>query len=83
MTPDITPENEAYIQQAIRDGRYSNEGQAVNEAVVLLRQRDQLRADVLAGIEQADNGELIPEEAVFAQLETRAQEIEDAARKEP
>lgn len=79
MTNHISPESAEYLSEAVRSGTYQNETQALDEAVSLLKQRDQLRADVQAGREQADRGELIPADEVFERLAARARQIEEAA----
>ena len=76
----MSQENAQYIQEAIKNGAYRDEREALDEAVGLLKNRDQLRRDVQAGIEQADQGQLIPAEKVFERLEQRAREIETRAR---
>jgi putative addiction module CopG family antidote len=80
MSIEISDENERYLQQSIERGIYRDRTAALDAAVALLRQRDQLRAEVRAGIEQADAGQLMPAEDVFRRLEERAREIERAAR---
>jgi predicted transcriptional regulator len=80
MANDLSPENAEYIQAAVERGAYRDERQALDEAVALLKTRDALRSDVTAGISQADQGQLLPAEAVFARLEKRAREIESSAR---
>ena len=75
MANEISPENARYIDNAVRDGVYDNTEQALNQAVDLLRQRDRLRADVRAGIKQADAGQLLDADEVFERLEKRAAEI--------
>ncbi len=72
---DITPHAD-YISDAVKLGIYPNAATALDEAVKLLKQRDQLRADVQKGIQQANNGQLIPAEEVFRRLEERVTEIE-------
>jgi antitoxin ParD1/3/4 len=80
MASDLSPENAQYIQAAIESGAYRDERQALDEAVALLKTRDALRNDVNAGIAQADQGQLLPAEAIFERLEKRAREIESLAR---
>ena len=77
---EISNDNAEYIDNAVRRGAYSNPTEALNEAVGLLKQRDQLRAEVRSGIDQANNGELLPASEVLARLEKRALQIEEAAR---
>ena len=81
MSIDLSPENSRYIARLVETGAYANEAQALDEAVLLLRKRDELRADVQAGIDQADRGELLPGEEVFKRLEERADQIERSARR--
>jgi predicted transcriptional regulator len=59
---------------------YRDRAAAMDEAVELLRRRDQLRSDVRAGIEQADRGELLSADEVFTRLEERARQIEASSR---
>ena len=73
---DISPENQRYISQAVNDGTYPNPSAALDEAVGLLRQRDQLRQDIQKGIDQANRGEQIPAEEVFERLEHKLTAIE-------
>ena len=80
MSIEISDENERYLQQSIERGMYRDRAAAIDAAVALLRQRDQLRSEVRAGIEQADSGELMPAEDVFRRLEARARQIEREAR---
>jgi len=79
MNIDLSPENRRCVRQRVEAGAYPNGSQAVDEAIRLLRGRDELRADVAAGIDEANRGELLPAEEVFARLEQRARRIEDAA----
>ena len=81
MASDISPENQQYLDQAVANGTYPSEAQALDEAVELLRKRDQLRAEVNVGMAEAERGELLPEEEVFDRLEKRARQIEANARK--
>ena len=80
MTQDLSPDNARYLDDAVREGIYQDVGQALDQAVDLLRQRDQLRADVQAGIAQADDGQLLDADEVFDRLEAKATNIESCAR---
>ena len=80
MSVEISAENERYLQQLVDRGVYRDRAAAIDEAVELLKRRDQLRVDIQAGIEQADRGELIAAEDVFGRLEERARQIETKAR---
>jgi Arc/MetJ-type ribon-helix-helix transcriptional regulator len=82
MPNDISPDNARYIAEAVERGVYASDAEALDEAVTLLKKRDQLRSDILFGMSQADKGELLPGDEVFERLEQRAREIEDAANKQ-
>ena len=78
---DLSQENRLYVSQAVEAGIYPNPEAALDEAVSLLRMRDQLRADVQLGIDQADRGELLPAEEVFQRLERRVDETSNLSRR--
>ena len=80
MSTEISADNERYLEQAIAGGVYRDRAQAIDEALVLLKRRDQLRSDVRAGMEQADCGMLLEADAVFERLLDRARQIEAEAR---
>lgn len=79
MNFSLTPENEAYLRGLVHAGMFSTEADAVNAAIVLLKRRQTLQAELQAGIDQADRGELIPAEDVFAEMDEYAAEIERRA----
>ena len=82
MSAEISAENERYLQEVVDRGVYRDRAAAMDEAVELLKRRDQLRSDVRSGIAQADRGDLLPAEAVFERLLARARQIEAQARAE-
>jgi len=87
MSADISPENELFIQQAIRDGYFQTRAQALEEAVELLKRRVELRRQIDEGIRQLDNGEGIElhgeEElhAFFEEIKAEGRRRYDAERK--
>jgi predicted transcriptional regulator len=80
MSTEFSADSERYLEQVVAGGIYRDRAQAIDEAVALLKRRDQLRNDVRAGIEQADRGELLDAESVFTRLLERAKQIESQAR---
>ena len=72
MSTEISADNERYLEQVVSRGIYRDRAEAIDEAIALLKRRDQLRSDVRAGIEQADRGELLDAESVFQRLLARA-----------
>jgi predicted transcriptional regulator len=80
MSIQLSHDTESYLNEAVRNGAYSSVAQAVDEAVSLLKKRDRFREDLAAGVRQADNGELIPAEEVFARLANRIRRNSSAPR---
>ena len=67
---------ERIIREKVDGGNYHTADEAVNAAVKLLdeahrRKLDGLRREIAIGVEQADRGELIDGEEVFARLRRR------------
>ena len=60
MSMTLTSDQQSVVSQLAASGRYSDEGQVVDEALELLRQRDDLRARLGVGIDQLDRGERLP-----------------------
>ncbi len=69
MAIGLSPDSMEYIRVAVAQGHYQSEQQAMDEAVSLLKRRDKMLADIRAGVEQADRGELIPGEQAFDELD--------------
>lgn len=67
------------IRELVESGRYESGAEVVLDALSLLRDRellrkarqDWLKTEVQKGIDEADRGELIPAEEVFARLEAK------------
>ena len=63
----LTPEQDAFIEEAVRSGEYQNASEAVRDALRALQQRrredalklEALRRQIDAGIEALDRGEFI------------------------
>lgn len=79
MSTDLPPECRQYLADLVKRGAYADECEALAQAVALLRRREELRAEVQVGIDEANRGHVLPAAAVFERLEPRAKEIEDAA----
>ena len=60
MSVTLTADQQSVVRQLAASGRYSDEGQVLDEALELLRQRDDLRARLGVGIDQLDRGERLP-----------------------
>lgn len=68
MDVAISHENEQFVEAAIERGQYANSSEIVDEALRLLRRRDELISAVNAGVEQLDRGETVDAEEVFERL---------------
>lgn len=67
------------IRELVESGRYGSAAEVILDALSLLRDREfarkagqaWLKAEIQKGIDEADRGELIPAEEVFADLRAR------------
>ncbi len=84
MNVSLTPELETLVHAKVKSGRYLSASEVVREGLRLLEERDRLfemrladlQQKLVVGVEQADRGELIHEDEVFAELEADIQQIE-------
>jgi antitoxin ParD1/3/4 len=78
----FTPEIETLIQMQLQSGRYTTQEEVVLAGLQLLEHRDsiyqgrfeELRQEVLIGVEEADRGELVDGDVVFQQLRDRLEQ---------
>jgi antitoxin ParD1/3/4 len=75
MDVEIPSDLNPFVQQMISCGAYRDENELLIEGLRLLRSREQLRADVNAGIDQLQSGEGLDGDEVFARLEERARRL--------
>ena len=88
MNVSLTPELEQLVHEKVKSGRYLSASEVVREGLRLLEERDRLHNLHLAelqqkltlGVEQADRGELLESDDVFAELEADIQQIEAQRR---
>ena len=84
MNVSLTPELENLVHSKVKSGRYLSASEVIREGLRLLEERDRLfelrladlQQKVSVGVEQADRGELIDADDVFAELEADTQQIE-------
>lgn len=80
MNVSLTPELENYIQAKVETGRYTSASEVVREALRLLEQKEQdhehalkeFQAELDRRIAEADAGDLIDGEEVFARLREKS-----------
>ncbi len=84
MNVSLTPELENLVHSKVKSGRYLSASEVIREGLRLLEERDRLfelrladlQQKVSVGVEQADRGELINADDVFAELEADTQQLE-------
>jgi putative addiction module CopG family antidote len=54
MEVHLTPDQQAFVRQAIETGRFRREEDAVREALSLWEERERKRAEILAGVDAAE-----------------------------
>jgi antitoxin ParD1/3/4 len=83
----FTAEIETLIQTQLQNGNYTTQEEVVLAGLQLLEHRDsiyqgrfeELRREVLVGVEEADRGELIEGDVVFQQLRDRLEQRRNQA----
>ena len=77
MEITLTPELEKLVNEEIESGRYKSASEVVREGLRLLEARrlklEALRRDIQEGIDQADRGELVSADEVFAEMRKKAE----------
>ena len=53
MNVNLTPDQEAFVRQAIESGRLHDEQEALQEALALWEERERRRQELLASVESA------------------------------
>jgi antitoxin ParD1/3/4 len=79
MNVSLTPELEKFVEERVATGRYQTASEVVREGLRLLELRDrdreaafkELKAKLKRGVEQAERGELIDGDKVFAEIRDR------------
>lgn len=54
MNVELTPDQKAFVRQAIESGRFTREEEAVQEAMALWEERERRRLEILAMVEEAE-----------------------------
>ena len=88
MNVSLTPEFEKLINDKVKSGRYNSASEVVRESLRLLQdhdelnriRRDELRREIMLGVEQIRNGEGITVKA--SELDAFAEKLIEEARNE-
>jgi Arc/MetJ-type ribon-helix-helix transcriptional regulator len=54
MEVELTPDQQAFVQQAIESGRFDRAEDAVQEALLLWEGRERTRVEILAAVDRAE-----------------------------
>lgn len=84
MSISLTPELEQFIQGQVESGKYASTEEVIIAGIKLLEEREkvykdrfeELKWEIMIGVEAIERGELIDAESVFAELEADLQQIE-------
>jgi Arc/MetJ-type ribon-helix-helix transcriptional regulator len=82
MSPEMSADNERFLDQLVETGVYPSRRHAIDDALALLRRREELLKGLRISAEQAARGELLEGSEVLDRFEARAREIEAKARGE-
>ena len=79
MNIKLPAEAAHFVEGLVESGEYKSADEAVAEGIRLLMSRQQLRAEIQAGIAELDAGKGIDGEQVFAELRERAAKLMESA----
>lgn len=80
MQVDFTPEQELFVQQAIRSGRFSRPEEAAEEAFSLWLENERKRVEVLKAVGEAKNS-IARGEGRLVTSETQIDDLVEATRR--
>jgi antitoxin ParD1/3/4 len=85
MNVSLTPELEQFIQSQIESGKYASTDEVILAALRAFEEReriykgrfDELRQEIMVGVEASERGEVVDSEIVFSQLQQKLQQLRD------
>lgn len=85
MNISLTSELEQFVQSTVKSGRYSSASEVVRAALRLLEEREmerlvrleELRKEIMMGIEASDRGEFFDGEEVLRELREEIQQADE------
>lgn len=89
MNISLTPELENLVLNKVKSGLYNSSSEVIREALRLLKEHDQLqeikfkelKREIMIGIDQANKGQVLSEEAVLARLTKHKKRLQKAGKK--
>ena len=77
--PQLGPEDEAYVEEALKSGRYASRAEVLHEGLGQLRLHEarqaRFEAEIQKGLDSLDRGEGIPLEQAFDELDAYIDEL--------
>jgi len=82
MEVQLTPDQQAFVRQAIESGRLSREEDVLKEALTLWEERERTRAEILAAVDEAEASLVRGEGRVITQESMRelAEQVKQRGR---
>lgn len=82
--PQLPPDDEAFIDEAVRSGRYASRAEVLDEGLGRVREREAriagIRAAVQRGFDDVKAGRVVDVEEGFAEIYAMLNEMEAARR---
>ena len=82
--PQLSPDDEAFIDEAVRSGRYGSRSEVLDEGLGKVREREAqiaaVRAAVQRGLDDVKAGRVVDIEEGFAEIYAMLNEMEAARR---
>lgn len=82
MNVQLPSDASKFVESLVSSGEYPSASEAVVEGIRLLKSREQLRADIQAGIDDLDAGRWVDGETLFAELRQQYPKSGDPAQDE-
>ena len=79
MNVYLSPDAMQFVQGLVASGQFKSAEEAVAAGVQLLKNQQQLRAEIQMGIDDADAGRVFDGEEVFAELREKARKLTEPA----
>lgn len=82
--PALDPQDEAFIDEAVKSGRYASRAEVIGEGLQLVREREEwlaaVREGVRRGLADVEAGRVVDLDEAFDQVEAMLDEMEAARR---
>jgi Arc/MetJ-type ribon-helix-helix transcriptional regulator len=79
MSVEIPSDYSPVVQRLIAEGKFRNEEEVVAEGLRLIVLREELGADIQAGLDDLDAGNRVEASQVYAEARRRIKAVEDRA----